>query len=97
MAVYQTVQVRRLDHRRWPKSGGLGELNVGAGPGSREGQYVDWLTISDQAQSVLDDVTRIRNHPLVPSNIPIYGYIYEVTTGRLVEVPAATSAGAAGS
>lgn len=77
--------------------GDAGFYDVGAGPGSGEGQYVDWLTISDQAQSVLDDVTRIRNHPLVPSNIPIYGYIYEVTTGRLVEVPAATSVGAAGS
>ena len=28
--------------------------------------------------------------------IPIYGYIYDVTTGRLVEVPEATKAGAAG-
>ena len=26
------------------------------------------------------------NHPLVPASIPIYGYIYDVTTGRLVEV-----------
>jgi carbonic anhydrase len=25
--------------------------------------------------------------------IPIYGYIYDVKTGRLVEVPAATEAG----
>jgi carbonic anhydrase len=31
----------------------------------------------------------------VPARIPIYGYIYEVTTGRLVEVPDATKAGAA--
>ena len=28
-----------------------------------------------------------------PSRIPIYGYIYDVETGRLVEVPAATEAG----
>jgi carbonic anhydrase len=38
-------------------------------------------------------VRRIREHPLVPSRIPIYGYIYDVKTGRLVEVPAATEAG----
>jgi carbonic anhydrase len=31
----------------------------------------------------------------VPKSIPIYGYIYDVKTGRLVEVPAATAAGAA--
>jgi carbonic anhydrase len=28
--------------------------------------------------------------------IPIYGYLYDVTTGRLVEVPEATTAGVAG-
>ena len=39
-------------------------------------------------------MTRIRNHPLVPGEIPIYGYIYDVKTGELEEVPAATAAGA---
>ena len=67
----------------------------GDGPGSAEGRYIDWLTIADNAQSVVEDVTRIRNHPLVPGDIPIYGYIYDVKTGELVEVPEATSAGAA--
>jgi carbonic anhydrase len=70
--------------------------DVGSSAGSTEAAYVDWLTISDNAQSVVDDVTRIRRHPLVPSRIPIHGYIYDVTTGRLVEVPGATAAGAAG-
>jgi carbonic anhydrase len=46
-------------------------------------------------QSVADDVRRIRAHPLVPRDIPIYGYIYDVTNGHLVEVPAATRAGQA--
>jgi carbonic anhydrase len=41
------------------------------------------------------DVERIRQHPLVPRSIPIYGYIYEVTSGRLVEVPQATEGGRA--
>ncbi|MDA3025771.1 MAG: carbonic anhydrase, partial [Actinomycetota bacterium] len=26
-------------------------------------------------------------------NIPVYGYIYDVRSGRLIEVPAATAAG----
>jgi carbonic anhydrase len=68
----------------------------GQGPGSAEGNYIDWLTISNQEQSVLEDVTRIRNHPLVPRDIPVYGYIYDCKSGRLVEVPAATAAGKAG-
>ena len=71
-----------------------GFYDVGTGPGSSEAKYVDWLTISDSAQSVAEDVTRIRSHPLVPASIPIYGYLYDVGTGRLVEVPEATAAGA---
>lgn len=72
-----------------------GFTDVGQGPGSAEAKYIDWLTISDNAASVVEDVTRIRRHPLVPGRIPIYGYIYDVTTGRLVEIPAATEAGRA--
>jgi carbonic anhydrase len=72
-----------------------GFTDVGTGPGSAEARYIDWLTISDSAGSVVDDVTRIRNHPLVPGRIPIYGFIYDVRTGTLIEVPAATEAGAA--
>ena len=67
--------------------------DVGRGPGSPEGRYINWLTISNQEQSVAEDVARIRNHELVPKNIPIYGFIYDVSTGKLVEVPAAMQAG----
>ncbi len=63
------------------------------GHGSTEGRYINWLTIKDQESSVLEDVLRIKNHALVPANIPVYGYIYECTSGRLIEVPAATEAG----
>lgn len=72
-----------------------GFTDVGDGPGSAEGAYIDWLTISDTAQSVVDDVARIRNHPLVPGRIPVYGYVYDVRSGRLVEIEPATAAGAA--
>jgi carbonic anhydrase len=72
-----------------------GFYDVGEGPGSPEGNKVDWLTIADQQASVVEDVTRIRSSPLVPDGIPIYGYIYDVTSGRLVEVPEATEAGRA--
>lgn len=65
------------------------------GPGSAEGKYINWLTIKDQASSVLEDVVRIKSHPLVPAEIPVYGYIYDVKSGSLIEVPEATSAGKA--
>jgi len=70
-----------------------GFRDVGKGPGSRAGEFIEWLTIPDQKQAVVDDVTRIRNHPLVPRSIPIYGYVYDVKTGKLNEVEAATKAG----
>lgn len=73
--------------------GDSGFRDVGSGPGSREGDYIDWLTISDQAESVTEDVRRIRNHPLVPKSMPIHGHIFDVATGRLEEVPEATRVG----
>ena len=67
--------------------------DVGRGPGSVHGHYIKWHTISNLEQSVVEDVTRIRSHPLVPNRIPIYGYIYDVRSGRLAEVPEATKLG----
>jgi len=75
--------------------GDAGFYDVGQGPGSTEAEYVDWLTIADRDRAVVEDVQRIRRHPLVPAGIPIYGYVYEVETGLLREVPQATKAGAA--
>lgn len=73
--------------------GADGFTDVGKGPGSAEGKYIDWLTIANNEESVAEDVTRIRNHPLIPGSLAVYGYIYDVANGRLVEVPAATKAG----
>ncbi|WP_197922668.1 beta-class carbonic anhydrase [Thiosulfatihalobacter marinus] len=67
----------------------------GSGPGSTEGAFIDWLTISDRVKSLVMDVQRIRSHPLVPARIPIYGFIYDCHTGRLIEVPKATEIGKA--
>jgi carbonic anhydrase len=62
--------------------------------GCVEGRFVKWHTIADQEASVVEDVARIRRHPLVNPAIPISGFIYDVRTGRLNEVAAATAAGA---
>jgi carbonic anhydrase len=70
-----------------------GWRDTGKGPGSAEARYIDWLTIDDNARSVVEDVTRIRNHPLVNRAIPVHGYIYDVRSGRLIEVPEASAAG----
>lgn len=66
-----------------------------AGGGTHDGKFINWLTIKDNAQSVIEDVQRISNSSMVPKNIPIYGYIYDCKTGQLIEVPEATAAGKA--
>ena len=80
-----SLKTASVDESGWHDSGD--------GPGSTEGNYINWMTFSDNAKSVAEDVARIRNHPLVPGDIPIYGYIYDVKSGKLVEVPEATAAG----
>ena len=72
-----------------------GFRDVGAGPGSRAGEFIEWLTVKDPGKAVLDDVARIRNHPLIPKSIPVHGYIYDVKSGKLLEVEGAKTLGAA--
>lgn len=72
-----------------------GFVDVGEGPGHPGGADIDWLTIAHSEQSVVEDVARIRNHPLVPRSIPIHGFLYDVTTGRLLEIDEATEVGSA--
>jgi carbonic anhydrase len=71
-----------------------GFRDIGNGPGSRAGEYIEWLAIKDPKQAVFDDVARIRNHPLVPKSILVHGYIYDVRSGKLLEVEAARTASA---
>jgi carbonic anhydrase len=82
-----SLKTATLDKKGW--------RDPGKGSGSIEGNYVNWMTFSDNAKSVVQDVARIRNHPLVRGDIPIYGYIYDVKSGQLVEVPEAMKVGKA--
>jgi carbonic anhydrase len=66
------------------------------GGGCAAGHFIKWHTIRMQEESVIQDIRRIREHPPVPGNIPIYGYVYDVKTGRLDEVAKATEAGRCG-
>jgi carbonic anhydrase len=82
-----SLQTAQLNETGW--------YDIGSGRGENEAEFIDWLTIGDLSQSVYIDVKRIRSHPLVPREIPIYGYIYDVETGKLIEVPEATEIGKA--
>jgi len=39
--------------------------------------------------NVREQVQKVRSHPWIPSHIPVRGFVYDVRTGRLTEVPAA--------
>jgi len=82
-----SLQTATIDENGW--------RNVQENGGSDEAKYISFLTINNLAESVTEDVARIKNHPLVPKDIPIYGYIYDVKTGKLIEVEAATEIGKA--
>jgi carbonic anhydrase len=81
----KSLETAAIDEKGW--------RNVKESGGSAEAKYINFLTFKDLKESITEDVERIRKHPLVSGNIPIYGYIYDVKSGLLIEVPDATEAG----
>ena len=80
-----SLDTARLDETGWHDDG--------SGSGTDAADAIDWLTFESLEQSVTFDVRKIRAHPLVPGRIPIYGFVYDVVTGRLNEVTEAMDAG----
>ena len=54
---------------------------------------VDFQPFTDLEQSVVDDVTLLRESPLLLEGVPVRGFVYDVRNGRLTEVavPAAVT------
>jgi carbonic anhydrase len=73
-----SLEKAEFDGKKWK--------NVVTGSGSEEGRNIDWLTIKNLKKSIIQDVNKIRNHPLIPDNIKINGLIYDVKTGKLNEI-----------
>ncbi len=54
--------------------------------GESAGVDASWQSfhvVEDQVVALLDDVQRIRSHPLIPDTVPVGGFLYDVDTGRL--------------
>ena len=47
---------------------------------------IDFLPFSDLDESVREDVQTIRSSPLIPDDITVTGFVFDVKTGRLREV-----------
>ncbi len=74
----KSLETAKFDGEKW--------VDSGSASGNGEGEYVEWLPIRDQEESIRSDVERIRTHPLVPDDIHVYGYLYNVKSGALIEV-----------
>jgi carbonic anhydrase len=48
--------------------------------------HIDFLPFKDLEQSVRDDVATLKASPLIPENVEISGFIYDVRSGRLLPV-----------
>src|SRR5437763_10418660 len=48
--------------------------------------HIDFLPFKDLEQSVNDDVATLKASPLIPKNVEISGFIYDVKSGRLLPV-----------
>lgn len=70
-----------------------GWRNVQEEGGSDEARFIPFLTFTNLEDSVTEDVKRIKSHPLVPKDIPVYGFVYDVKSGQLIEVKEATKIG----
>jgi len=51
-----------------------------------EGEFVNWLSISDRIESIKNDVMHIRNHPLIDQEIKITGLLFNTKTGELTQI-----------
>lgn len=47
---------------------------------------IDFLPFSDLEESVREDVAFLLSSPLIPANVVIRGFVYDVKTGKLNEV-----------
>ena len=46
-----------------------------------------FFTFNIVEENVRDQIQKLRRHPWIPQNIPVRGFVYDVTKGRLIEVP----------
>ena len=80
----QDLETAVLDNGTWVNPERASSANKK--PGSDVGKTIKWYTFTDLEQSVLTDIKLIKDHPLVPSHINIYGFIFDIETGALTPV-----------
>src|SRR4051812_25205886 len=51
-----------------------------------DSSHIDFLPISDLEESIREDVAFLLSSPLIPGDVVVRGFLYDVHTGRLNEV-----------
>lgn len=54
---------------------------------------VTFSTFTDAEENTREQMLKVRSHPWIAAEIPVRGFIYDVTTGRLSEVSPSAAAG----
>ena len=72
------LETSTLENGNWKSN-----KNSKSEAGSNYGHKIKWYTFLNLKESILEDLEKIKNNPLIPKNINIYGFIYDVKTGRL--------------
>ena len=57
-----------------------------------DASHIDFLPFSDLEESVREDVAFLQASPLIPGDVLIRGFVYDVRTGRLSEVAVESTA-----
>src|SRR5215475_12577540 len=52
----------------------------------KDASHLSFHAFTDLDHNVAEQVTRVREHPFLPKNIQVHGYIYDVKKGKLREV-----------
>jgi carbonic anhydrase len=51
-----------------------------------EARAIDFLPFSDLDESVRNDIRFLKDSPLIPDDVSIRGFVYDVKTGKVREV-----------
>jgi carbonic anhydrase len=51
-----------------------------------DASHIDFLPFSDLEESIREDVSFLMSSPLIPGDVVVRGFLYDVRTGRLNEV-----------
>lgn len=52
----------------------------------QDASQTTWNVVEDQEAALRADVASVRGYPLIPSTVPVGGFLYDVDTGRLTQL-----------